>query len=150
MNDMPTFHKSPVVGDFSAAGGSMNDVWAVVLIPAKGVFVGKSTARSVSATRLVEIGLDFISANRDRDLSPAEVAAHLGCSRSLAELRFSQVKGSTIRKAIEDMRLDEVQRRIRNGEIVSEIVKSMHFTSANQLYRIYKRHFGHTIRQTAM
>ena len=120
-----------------------------VLIPAKGVFVGESTARSVSAARLVEIGLDFIYTNRDRDLSPAEVAAHLGCSRSLAELRFSQVKSTTIRKAIENVRLDEVQRRLRNGESVSEIVKSMHFTSANQLYRIYKRHFGHTTRQTA-
>lgn len=119
-----------------------------VLIPAKGVFVGESTARSVSATRLVEIGLSFISMNRNRDLSPTEVASHLGCSRSLAELRFSQVKGTTIRKAIEDVRLNEVQRRLRSGEIVSEIVKSMHFTSANQLYRIYKRHFGHTTRQT--
>ena len=121
-----------------------------VLIPAKGVFVGESTARSVSAARLVEIGLDFIYTNRDRDLSPAEVAAHLGCSRSLAELRFSQVKSTTIRKAIENVRLDEVQRRLRNGESVSEIVKSMHLTSANQLYRIYKRHFGYTIRQSAM
>ena len=119
-----------------------------VLIPAKGVFVGESTARSVSATRLVEIGLSFISMNRNRDLSPTEVASHLGCSRSLAELRFSQVKGTTIRKAIEDVRLNEVQRRLRSGEIVSEIVKAMHFTSANQLYRIYKRHFGHTTRQT--
>ena len=119
-----------------------------VLIPAKGVFVGESTARSVSATRLVEIGLDFISTNRNRDLSPADVAAHLRCSRSLAELRFSQVKGTTIRQAIEDVRLDEVQRRLRSGESVGEIVKSMHFTSANQLYRIYKRHFGHTTRQT--
>ena len=121
-----------------------------VLIPAKGVFVGESTARSVSAARLVEIGLDFIYTNRDRDLSPTEVAAHLGCSRSLAELRFSQVKSTTIRKAIENVRLDEVQRRLRNGESVSEIVKSMHLTSANQLYRIYKRHFGYTIRQSAM
>lgn len=118
-----------------------------VLISAKGVFVGESTTRSVSTARLVKIGLDFISENRDKNLSPTEVSAHLGCSRSLAELRFSQIKGITIRKAIENVRLDEVQRRLRNGESVGEIVKSMHFTSANQLYRIYKRHFGHTTRQ---
>ena len=119
-----------------------------VLIPAKEVFVGESTARSVSAAHLVKIGLDFISTNRNRDLSPTEVAAHLGCSRSLAELRFSQIKGTTIRKAIENARLDEVQRRLHGGESVSGIVTKMHFTSANQLYRIYKRHFGHTIRMT--
>ena len=119
-----------------------------ILIPAKEVFVGESTARSVSAAHLVKIGLDFISTNRNSDLSPAEVVAHLGCSRSLAELRFSQIKGTTIRKAIEDARLDEVQRRLHGGESVSGIVTEMHFTSANQLYRIYKRHFGHTIRMT--
>ena len=118
-----------------------------VLIPAKGVFVGESTARSVSATRLVKLAFDFIFENRRRDITPAEVAAHLGCSRSLAELRFSQIKGTTIRKAIENARLDEVQIQLRSGESVNEIVKSMQFTSANQLYRIYKRHFGHTIRQ---
>ena len=33
--------------------------------------------------------------------------------------------------------------------IFRKIVKAMHFTSANQFYRIYKRHFGKTIRQSA-
>ena len=37
---------------------------------------------------------------------------------------------------------------VRHGESVNGIVKAMHFTSANQLYRIYKRHFGHTICQS--
>ena len=44
--------------------------------------------------------------------------------------------------------MEEIQRRILSGRSVNDIVKSMQFTSANQLYRIYKRHFGHTIRQT--
>ena len=35
-----------------------------VLIPARGVFSGESTARSVSDTRLVNIAPDFISANQ--------------------------------------------------------------------------------------
>jgi len=119
-----------------------------ILIPAKSVFAGESTARSVSATRLVNIALKFISANCTKDLSPNDVIAQLGCSRRLAELRFSQVSGTTIHKAINDARLSEVQRRIRHGESVRGIVKSMHFKSAKQLYQMYKRHFGHTTRQT--
>ena len=119
-----------------------------VLIPAKDVFAGESTARSVSATRLVNIAMEFISANCAKDLSPNDVITHLGCSRRLAELRFSQVSGMTIHKAINNARLNEVRRRVRNGESVSSIVKEMHFTSANQLYQMYKRHFGHTTRQT--
>ena len=120
-----------------------------VLIPAKDVFVGESTARSVSATRLVNIALEFISANCTKDLSPNDVITHLGCSRRLAELRFSQVSGTTIHKAINNARLSEVQHRLRHGESVSTIVKAMHFASAKQLYQMYKRHFGHTTRHCA-
>ena len=119
-----------------------------VLIPAKEVFAGESTSRSISAMRLVAKALAFIAANRMRRLKPSDVFTHLGCSRQLANLRFSQVGGMTIREAIEKARMEEVQKRIRSGERVSDIVKSMQFTSANQLYRIYKRHFGHTTRQT--
>lgn len=118
-----------------------------ILIPAKDVFAGESTARSVSATRLVNMAQEFIAANRAVKIAPADVARHLGCSRQLAELRFSQICGKTIRKAIEDARMEEAKRRLKGGATANEIVKSMHFTSANQFYRIYKRHFGHTIRQ---
>ena len=118
-----------------------------ILIPAKDVFAGESTARSVSATRLVNMAQEFIAANRAVKIAPADVARHLGCSRQLAELRFSQICGKTIRKAIEDARMEEAKRRLKGGATANEIVKSMRFTSANQFYRIYKRHFGHTIRQ---
>ena len=120
------------------------------IIPAKDVFSGESTARSVSATHLVNIALEFIAANCERSIAPADVAAHLGCSRRLAELRFSQVCGTTIHAAIGDARLGEVLRRIRRGESVNGIVQAMHFRSANQLYQMYKRHFGRTIGQSAV
>ena len=48
-----------------------------VLIPAKEVFAGESTARSVSAARLVKIALDFISENRHRAVSPEEMVARI-------------------------------------------------------------------------
>ena len=119
-----------------------------VLIPAKEVFAGESTARSVSAARLVKIALDFISENRHRAVTPEEVVARIGCSRRLAELRFSQIAGTTIHLAIETVRMEEVQRRLKAGANANVIAKELQFTSANQLYRIYKRHFGHTVRQT--
>lgn len=118
-----------------------------ILIPAKEVFSGESTARSVSAAKLVNMAQSFINGNRTRRISPDNVAAHLGCSRKLAELRFSQICGTTLRMAIENARMEEAQNRLQRGEAVADIVKAMGFTSANQFYRIYKRHFGHTIRQ---
>ena len=120
-----------------------------ILIPAKEVFSGESTARSISAAKLVNMAQAFINGNRMRRISPDDVAAHLGCSRKLAELRFSQICGTTLRMAIENARMEEAQGRLKRGEAVNDIVKTMGFTSANQFYRIYKRHFGRTVRQNA-
>ena len=119
-----------------------------VLIPAKEVFCGESTARSPTAARLANAALDFISANRLRNLSPDDVAAHLGCSRRLVELRLSETCGKTLHQTIEEARMEEARRRLREGETVRAVVRDMRFTSANQFYRIYKRHFGHTTRHT--
>ena len=117
-----------------------------VLVPAKEVFCGESTARSPIAARLANAALDFISANKLRKLSPDDVAAHLGCSRRLAELRLAEVCGKTLHQAIEEARMAEARRRLREGETVRAIVRDMDFPSPKQLYRVYRRHFGQTIR----
>lgn len=120
-----------------------------ILVPAKGVFAGETVARAPAiATNLVEKAQSFIAENPDCRLSPADVAAHLGCSRSLLKLRFRQIAGTTVHQAIEDARMTEAQRRILQGDKVKDIVSSMRFTSANQFYRIYRRHFGQTFRGT--
>ena len=120
-----------------------------ILVPAKGVFSGETVASaSAVAASLVEKAQSFIEENRGRRISPADVAAHLGCSRSLLKLRFRQIAGTTVRQAIEDARMAEAQRRILQGNNVKDIVATMQFTSANQFYRIYRRHFGQTFRGT--
>ena len=120
------------------------------VVPAKDVFVGESTARSATSARLVKTAMKFISMNCARPLSTNDVVAYLGCSRRLAELRFPQVLGETIHAAIAKKRMEEAQRRLRDGKSVAAVAKEMQFSSANQLYQAYKRHFGHTIRQTTM
>ena len=117
-----------------------------VLIPAERVFSGESSARFASDARLINMGLDFITANRMKHITPTEVVAHLGVSRQFAEQRFAQIEGTTIRMAIETARMAEAKRRLDAGESGRTIVKAMHFTSDNQFYRIYKRHFGETTR----
>ena len=116
-----------------------------ILIPAKDIFVGESTARSISAMKLVNMAQDFITMNFAKKISLTDVAKHLGCSRQLIKLRFSQIQGMTIRQAIEEARMNEVELLLKKGRTVREIVKELQFTSPNQLYRIYKRHFGITI-----
>lgn len=117
-----------------------------VLIPVKEVFCGDSTARSPEGARLVSAALRFIAANRLRDISPADVVAHLGCNRRFAERHLRETCGKTMRQAIEEARMEEARRRLVEGESVGAVVRDMRFTSVNQFYRIYKRHFGHTTR----
>ena len=119
-----------------------------ILIPVKDVVARESTARSLPAAKLVRNALDFIAANRMRNIGRNDVVAHLGCSLQLAELRFRQIAGTTIRMAIENARLEEAARRLRS-ESVRQVAQEMGFTSANQLTRIYRRHFGKTITQGA-
>lgn len=117
-----------------------------VLVPVKEVVMRESTARSLPAAKLVHHALEFISANHLRRISCTDVISHLGCSRQLAELRFRQTTGKTIRTTIETMRLDEAHRLLHSRNLtVRQVAKDLEFKSANQLSRIYKRHFGKTI-----
>ena len=95
--------------------------------------------------KLVNMAQDFITMNFAKKISLTDVAKHLGCSRQRIKLRFSQIKGMTIRQAIEEARMNEVELLLKKDRTVREIVKELQFTSPNQLYRIYKRHFGITI-----
>jgi len=117
-----------------------------ILIPVLDVAARSSTASSLSAAKLVRDALTFIEANRLRKLTRKDVVAHLGCSLPLAELRFRQIAGRTIRASIEIARLNEVNRRMReNSFSVRETATALGFSSANHLTRLYKRHFGRTI-----
>ena len=113
-----------------------------VLVAARTVIAGDSTALSSATSRLMAEAKSFIAANRAGRISPEDVAAHLGCSRRLVDFRFTQTEKTTVRKAIEDARMEEARRRLRAGELGHDIAKSMQFTSANQFYRMFKRHFG--------
>lgn len=118
------------------------------LIPSRRVFIGKSSMRSAATASIVEKALKLIDEGKTRSISPAEIASRLGCSRQFADRCLMAGCGKPLHKAIEDARMAEAERRFADGASVADIVKAMHFTSTNQFYRIYKRHFGHTIRQT--
>ena len=114
------------------------------LVPASRIFTGESSMRSAASYRVAEEALELIEKSKIRSISPTEIASQLGCSRQFADRCLSAICGKTLSKAIEDARMNEARRRLQDGCSVGAIVKSMEFTSANQFYRIYKRHFGHT------
>ena len=117
-----------------------------LVIPAKTVVLRQSSATAHLNVTLVEHALAFIRAKASTSLRADDVARHLGRSRPLVEREFKEITGQSIRQAIEAERLRlaaQLHRRERLS--VREIAVRLNFTSANQLSRIYKRHFGQSL-----
>ena len=112
-----------------------------MIVPAEGIYAGESTKQSKTARQIAQTAIRIICESVTDGISPEEIASRIGCSRRYADKCLSAIHGKPLHKAIEDMRLDEAKRRLQDGIPVRDIVKSMHFTSANQFYRIFKRHF---------
>jgi len=118
-----------------------------ILVPACEIVIGESTPHTANAAALVRKALDFIVANKRQRLTPADVVRHLGCSRQQAERRFAELRSSTLRKEIESVRMSEAQKLLNEGSSVRSVVRTLRFTSENQFYRIYRRHFKRTLTQ---
>ena len=118
-----------------------------VIVPAKGIYIGESTIRHTTTARIANDAIRLIHDSITDCTAPEEIANRLGYSRRFVDKCISAVYGKSLHKAIEDIRLDGALQRLQDGATVRDIVKSMSFTSANQFYRIFKRHFGKTVKQ---
>ena len=75
-----------------------------------------STGAVSTAGAMVQKALDFIDENACRGISLAQVAAHLGVSRSLATQRFREVCGTSILGAIHERRVAEAKRLLASSD----------------------------------
>ena len=112
-------------------------------IPVARIIVRESTAPLPPATALVESALAYIRAHAASGATPTDVVRHLGVSRRLAELRFSELRGETIRAAIEKERLDRVKRLLRTTtRPIGRIADETGFSSADCLTRLFRQRTG--------
>ena len=106
----------------------------------------ESTRFSGAAESLVRRAEAYIHDHSHEDVRAQQVVRYLGCSRRLAELRFSQLRHQSIRLAIEDARLAQAVRALSHTDAdVRHVAADLHFRSGNALSRIFKRHYGMTI-----
>lgn len=75
-----------------------------------------STGAVSTAGAMVQKALDFIDENACRGISLAQVAAHLGVSRSLATQRFREVRGTSVLGAIHERRVAEAKRLLASSD----------------------------------
>ncbi len=112
-------------------------------IPVSKVIVRESTAPLPPATALVESAMAYIHSHFAEGATPRDVARSLGVSRRLAELRFKDLRGETIRAAIERERLDRVKRLLRTTSLpIGRIAAETGFKSAVRLSHLFRQRTG--------
>ena len=118
-----------------------------LLAPTRGV-VERQSARPVApAAALAERAAAFIRRNAAAGISSADVAAHLGVSRSLADLRFRQTMGESMLAMIQRLRLEAVKRKLRDTAMpIGQVTASCGFASPEHAKRLFKARFGCSMR----
>lgn len=106
-----------------------------------------STTASKAPEALAQRALAFIDRHALEGISSADVIAHLRVSKSLADLRFREVTGTSLLQAILDRRLKEVKRLLRETDLrITEIAIRCGYRDANYLKNLFKNTFGISMR----
>ena len=107
----------------------------------------ESTRPPAPAAYLIERATAFISENATKGIGPKDVAAHLGVSRTLLDLRFREMGSATVGELISEQRLAALAAMLRKskGPIVKAI-KECGFGSVNHAKAVFRKRFGMTMR----
>ena len=92
--------------------------------------------------------IGFIRKNCCRSIGPKDVAAHLGVSRPLLDLRFREMLKTSVGKTIRDDRLKAACAELTSGDAtLKEIAERCGYSDAAQLMHHFKASFGMTMRE---
>lgn len=116
-----------------------------IYIEPSGIIRRKSTERSGGGDQYVAAAIHFIWARANSPIQVSEVVEHVGLSRRSLEQRFLKAVGKTLHKEILEARLDKVKTCLRDTRLsVTQIAKSLGFSSGSYLARLCKSYFGAT------
>ena len=119
-----------------------------ILCGVKEVVFRASTSAIKTPAALVQRTKEFIDRHALEGITASDVVARLHVSRSLADLRFREVTGTSILEAILARRLDEVKRLLRETNLrISEIAARCGYRDANYLKNLFKKRTGMSMRE---
>ena len=96
-----------------------------------------------TADRRVAAALEFIRVRAANGITPADVIAAMGCSTSLANLRFREAQRKTILEEIHARRLEIAKELLLAGSNSIETVAGLcGYASATDFSRVFRRHIG--------
>lgn len=117
-----------------------------VYLPTGDVVERESTRAIPPAVRLVERMKAFIDAHALEDISAADVAARIGVSRRLADLRFRELTGGTVRQAIEERRFAEIKRKLVETDLpIGKITRLCGYKNDLRVKYAFKARHGMTL-----
>lgn len=103
----------------------------------------ESTSPTSPSAHLVKKAVAFIRDNACNGIKVPDVVEHLGVSRRLADMRFRELQGESIREAIEKRRLLEVKRLLQKTSWpITRIAAASGYASANRLSHVFSQRFG--------
>lgn len=115
---------------------------------AKRIVERESTRPPAPAAYLIERAMKFISENATKGIVPNDVAAHLGVSRTLLDLRFREAGNTTVGRQILEKRLAALASMLRRSKApISRMIRECGFGSANHAKAVFKKRFGTTMRE---
>ena len=118
-----------------------------IFVPDADIVERESTAPIAPSSHLVERALHFIALNALGGISARDVIAHLGVSHTLAGRRFRECNAGTIGKAINNVKIDEVKRLLRETKMpISRITAQCGIASENYAKRLFRNMTGISMR----
>ena len=114
-----------------------------IMVGVKRIEVRESTSPVTQAGKLVQRALAFIAAHYAEPIRPRDVVRELKCSRRLADLRFTELQGESIGKAILHARLDAVHKMLAaTGDTMENIAAACGFSKAERMRTAFKARYG--------
>ncbi len=119
------------------------------LMPVGSVIERESTAPTAPASRLVHRVQNYIRAHLAEDIGVEDVIRHLGgIARRLVDRRFREATGSSIRRTIEDLRLESVKHRLLTTEMsIKRISRLSGYENTQRLKYVFKSRYGLSMRE---
>ena len=114
-----------------------------ILVGVKRIEVRESTSPVTQSGRLVQRALAFITAHYAEPIRPQDVVRELKVSRRLADLRFSELQGESIGKAILHARLEAVRRMLTaTNDTLENIAAACGFRKVDRMRAAFKARYG--------
>ena len=120
----------------------------IVTVPPSKVVERESTHLRAPSAVLVDRARHFIQECATDGICVQDVASHLRVSRRLAEMRWRDATGGTIRAAIEDVRMAKLTKMLGSTRHpIAAIAAECGWHNADALSRAFQKRFGMSMRE---